>query len=60
LLPKIRPVAPASIDSRLLEHGLVLGVLTAGDQQQRPVGRLDHGRDGFLQAERAAVRLGDA
>jgi hypothetical protein len=32
--------------ARLLQHDLIAGVLTAGDQQQRPVGRSHHGVDG--------------
>ena len=37
--------------ARSLQHALLVGVLTAGEQQQRPVGRHDHRLDGLLRRE---------
>jgi hypothetical protein len=44
----------------LLQHRLVAGLLAAGDQQQRPVRRPDHGVDRLLAGELRVVGRGDA
>ena len=64
-MPALEDVAPEDEASgarfhrlaRLLEHGFITGLLDAGNEQQRPVGRPDQGLDGFLRRELPAVRL---